>query len=53
MEKLFDILFQGEKLKKENSLNLIRLLLALVVVYAHSAALGGYVINLTLFGKGI
>lgn len=46
-------LFKGEKLKKENSLNLIRLLLALVVVYAHSATLGGYVINTTLFGKGI
>lgn len=53
MEKLFDILFQGEGLKKENSLNLIRLLLALVVVYAHSATLGGYVINVNLFGKGI
>lgn len=53
MEKVIIALFKGEKLKKENSLNLIRLFLALVVVYAHSATLGGYVINTTLFGKGI
>lgn len=53
MEKSFEILFQGERLKKENSLNLIRLVLALIVVYAHSATLGGYDMNTSLFGKGV
>lgn len=50
---MIDMLFNGEKLKRENSLNLIRLFLALAVVYAHSVTLGGYQMNKMLLGKSI
>lgn len=45
--------FDGKGLKKDNSLNIIRLFLAILVVYEHTAPLGGYKVNPDLFGKSI
>ena len=53
MRNIFRLFFDGSELKKDNSLNIIRLFLALIVVYAHSAELGGYKMNLEFLGKGI
>ncbi|KZK38727.1 Acetyltransferase [Lactococcus cremoris] len=53
MKNIFGIFFDGKGLKKENSLNIIRLFLAILVVYEHTAPLGGYKVNLDLFGKSV
>ena len=53
MKNIFGIFFDGKGLKKDNSLNIIRLFLAILVVYEHTAPLGGYKVNLDLFGKSV
>ncbi|AUS70021.1 hypothetical protein LLG50_08050 [Lactococcus lactis subsp. lactis] len=53
VKNIFGIFFDGKGLKKDNSLNIIRLFLAILVVYEHTAPLGGYKVNLDLFGKSV